>query len=50
MGRAVDSRNKIPGSSRAADIFFFLPHLRKSKNSAFAKGGAFSCQKKLRIF
>ncbi len=58
VGRAVDSRNKIPGSSRAADIFFSFricgsqktPHLRKAelflakKSSAFFKNSLHKLQ------
>ncbi len=47
MDRAVDGKIKIPGSSPTREIFFSVFFF---SSSAFAEGGAFFCQKKLRIF
>ena len=53
MARAVDGEIKMPGSSLAADNFFFyllLPHLRKAKKLRICGRRTFFSQKKLRIF
>ncbi len=50
MGKEVDTLDsliKVPGSGPTADKIVFAFY---SKSSAFAEGGGFFCQKKLRIF
>ena len=51
VGRAVDGKTEIPGSSLAAANFFSFLFLifricGRQKNSAFAEGGAFFAKKK----